>query len=127
MSNRDSNVVEIKNIIDEWASAVRNKDIGGATARHSDDIIMFDVPPPNKLQGIDAYKETWNLFFDNTPGGEGSFDISELEISAGKDVAFCSALIDVNGTTARLTVGLQKIDNQWLIMHEHHSYTVKPS
>lgn len=46
--------------------------------------------------------------------------------AAGDDVAFASCLIHCEGTSAgaldlRLTVGLRKIRDEWIVMHEHHS------
>jgi len=117
----------IHDLIQRWAKAVRDKNIDGILANHSADILMFDVPPPIQSQGIDAYKKTWELFFDwsrNDP----VFDIQEINISAGNQVAFVTALMRCAGKTAndsqldfRLTVGLRKIDDQWTVMHEHHS------
>jgi ketosteroid isomerase-like protein len=53
-----------------------------------------------------------------------------MKITAGKDVAFANALMRCVGTQQngsrsdlyfRLTVGLSKIDDEWVITHEHHS------
>jgi ketosteroid isomerase-like protein len=58
------------------------------------------------------------------------FDFTEMNITAGSDVAFVTALMRCAGTEAngerielefRLTIGLRKINGQWLIAHEHHS------
>ena len=58
------------------------------------------------------------------------FDILELNITAGADVAFGFATMkcadksnseDYEDLDFRLTTGLKKIDNQWTIIHEHHS------
>jgi hypothetical protein len=32
-------------------------------AHHERDIVMFDLPPPLQCRGIEAYKQTWDLFF----------------------------------------------------------------
>jgi ketosteroid isomerase-like protein len=40
-------------------------------ANHTDDIVMFDVPMPLQSKGMKEYKETWELFFDHSPGGPG--------------------------------------------------------
>jgi uncharacterized protein (TIGR02246 family) len=113
---------QIRALVENWAKAVREQDMAGVLARHTEDIVMFDVPPPVRSKGIAAYEKTWDLFFANSPGGEGAFDLSELEIQAGDTVAFCHALIDVVGSTARLTIGLRKVRGEWRIAHEHHSY-----
>jgi uncharacterized protein (TIGR02246 family) len=113
---------QIRTVIERWASAVRDKDIDGILAHHTDDILMFDVPPPVQWKGKEAYEKTWKLFFEYSAGGEGSFDLRELQVTAGDSVAFAHALLDVAGSAARLTVGLKKVDGEWLIAHEHHSY-----
>jgi ketosteroid isomerase-like protein len=46
-----------------------------------------------------AYKKTWDLFFEYSPGGEGSFDLVELKITAGETIAFCHALLRIGGET----------------------------
>jgi ketosteroid isomerase-like protein len=54
----------IRALIESWAAAVRARDLDGVLADHSNDIQMFDVPPPNEVRGIDAYRETWPPFFE---------------------------------------------------------------
>jgi ketosteroid isomerase-like protein len=119
----------ICNVIESWTAAVRRRDIGGILLNHSSDIVMFDVPPPFQAKGIEAYRKTWDLFFSwsNEPI---LFEISEMNITAGRDVAFvvaamrCAEPGDAGAQKEldfRLTVGLPKIDGQWTITHEHHS------
>jgi uncharacterized protein (TIGR02246 family) len=117
----------IRDLIEQWAKAVRNKNIDRILANHSPDILMFDVPPPIQSKGIDAYRKTWDLFFDWSRD-DPAFDIQEMNITAGNDVAFVTVLMRCAGKTEnesgldfRLTVGLRKIDDQWIVMHEHHS------
>lgn len=117
----------IRELIENWASAVRNKDIEGILAHHSPDILMFDVPPPLQSKGIEAYRKTWDLFFAWSPE-KPTFDIQAMNVTAGNDVAFVTALMRCAGKSEnqagldfRLTVGLRKIGDQWVITHEHHS------
>lgn len=132
MSEKQDNTkdeVVIRNLVENWASSVRTKDISGILRNHSSDILMFDVPPPLQSKGIEAYKRTWDTFFSWTHDPV-VFDISEMRITAGNDVAFVTAVMRCAGTEVngddieldfRLTIGLRKIDNQWIVMHEHHS------
>ena len=119
----------IRNVIQTWTAAVRRRDFAGILQNHSSDIVMFDVPPPFQSRGIEAYKETWDLFFswssDPIP-----FDITEMSITAGSEVAFVVATMrcaepgatgEPKSLDFRLTVGLRKIDGQWTVTHEHHS------
>jgi len=119
----------VRALIENWAQAVRAGDLPGILAHHSADMLMFDVPPPRVSRGLDAYRKTWDLFFawSDKPV---VFDIEEMHITAGSDVAFAAALMRCAGTGKdgerislgfRLTIGLRKIGNQWTIVHEHHS------
>ena len=50
----------VRTLITNWARAVHESDLGGVLAHHSEDIVMFDVPPPSSgVRGIAAYAETW--------------------------------------------------------------------
>jgi ketosteroid isomerase-like protein len=86
---------------------------------------MFDVPPPLQLRGIEEYKKTWDLFFKYHKQSQ-AFDIQELAITAGEDVAFAVAVVRCgsaapDGFPFRLTIGLRKTDGEWRVVHEHHS------
>jgi uncharacterized protein (TIGR02246 family) len=129
MHNPTQDTTAIRTLIESWTAAVRRKDIEAILRNHSSDIIMFDVPPPFQSHGIDAYRKTWDTFFswssDPIP-----FDITEMNITAGADVAFAVATMhcaepgpsgEQIGLDFRLTIGLRKIDGQWTITHEHHS------
>ena len=124
----------IRTLIVGWAKAVHQGDIEGVLADHSDDIVMFDVPPPSDgVRGIHAYRETWPPFFTWQKKGA-SFEIISLDVTAGQDVAFAFALLRC-GTQEelsrdpenrlRLTIGLRKESGRWLVTHEHHSFPHK--
>ncbi len=122
---RNSNEAKIRILVEDWAKAVRAKDMDGALANHADDIVMFDVPMPLQAIGIEEYRNTWELFFDNSPGGPGSFHVAELQITASDTVAFAHGLLRIGGSekpVGRLSIGLRKEDGEWCIAHEHHSY-----
>jgi uncharacterized protein (TIGR02246 family) len=114
----------IRTLVENWAKAVRAKDMDGALAHHTDDVVMFDVPMPLQARGTEAYKKTWELFFANNPGGPGSFDVTELEVTAGETVAYAHAILRIFDFRARLTIGMRKDNERWLVAHEHHSYPV---
>ena len=122
--NSSSNEDQIRLLVDNWAQAVRDGDMEAVLKRHMDNIVMFDVMPPLQFNGMKEYKETWELFFQYSPGGEGSFELVDLNITAGSEIAFGHALLKIGGSKipqCRLTLGFQKIDGAWFIAHEHHS------
>ena len=124
----------IRALIERWAGAVHDGDMDAVLADHADDIVMFDVPPPeNGVRGIDAYRETWPPFFSWQERGA-SFDIVSLDVTAGRDVAFAHALLrcgtpeelgDDPDHRLRLTIGLRKVGGRWVVAHEHHSFADK--
>jgi uncharacterized protein (TIGR02246 family) len=122
---------DIRALIERWTTAVHTGDLPTVLADHAPDIVMFDVPPPEQgVRGLDAYRETWPGFFAWQASGA-TFDIESLDVTAGADVAFAYGLLRC-GTPAeftknpehrlRLTVGLRKIDDRWVVTHEHHSF-----
>ena len=122
---------QIHSLIENWATAVHSGDLSGVLADHSDDIVMFDVPPPHDgVRGIDAYRETWPPFFEWQARGA-SFEIVSLDVTAGDEVAYAHALLRC-GTARelaerpesrlRLTLGLRKQEGRWVVAHEHHSF-----
>ena len=119
----------IRDVVESWTGAVRRRDFEGILQNHSSDIVMFDVPPPFQSRGIEAYRKTWDLFFSCAMDPI-VFDIDTMTITAGTDVAFVVATMRCTepgpggvrqGLNFRLTVGLRKIGNQWIVTHEHHS------
>ena len=122
---------EIRTLIESWAEAVHTGDLDTVLANHAEDIVMFDVPPPHDgVRGIAAYRDTWPGFFEWQATGA-LFEIVELDITAGTDVAFAWALLRCSTPEhlrqhpeqrLRLTIGLRREAGRWLVSHEHHSF-----
>jgi uncharacterized protein (TIGR02246 family) len=122
---------EIRSLIERWADAVHAGDLHRVLADHAGDIVMFDVPPPKQgVRGIDAYRDTWPPFFEWQRGGA-VFEIVELAVTTGVDVAYAHALLRCGtgeelasdpDNRLRLTIGLRKEGGRWVVAHEHHSF-----
>ena len=125
---------DIKALEDRFLAAVKAKDVNAIMACYIPDqtLIVFDAVPPRQYTGADAYKKDWQEFFTMFPGAM-DFTISDLEITAGGDVAYGhsiqhASLADKKGKktemTVRVTDGYKKVNGQWLIAHEHVSVPV---
>jgi ketosteroid isomerase-like protein len=112
--------MDIRALIERWASAVREENRAGILADHDPEMLMFDLPPPFLSRGLDAYMATWETFlsWSEKPG---AFDFHNVKITAGKEVAFATAIgrcagVDPNGKREdlefRLTMCLRKIDGR---------------
>ena len=131
-TTRTKDEVRIRDLIEGWAQAVHEGHLPQVLADHADDIVMFDVPPPEDgVRGLDEYTETWPPFFQWQASGA-LFEIVRLDVTAGEDVAFAHALLRC-GTPdelesaptrrLRLSIGLRKEGDRWVVGHEHHSFT----
>jgi ketosteroid isomerase-like protein len=79
-------------------------------------------------QNVLPIAETNGLFF-KCADRPATFNFTDVNVTAGGDVAFATAVghcTTVNdgrreSLEFRLTMGLRKIDGRWTIVHEHHS------
>jgi uncharacterized protein (TIGR02246 family) len=124
---------EIRQLIENWAAAVHEGDMDGVLRDHADDIVMFDVPPPDQgVRGIADYEASWPVFFKWQASGA-LFDIESLEVTSSDEVAYAFAILrcgkpqDLNANPERrlrISFGLRKQDGRWVVSHEHHSFPV---
>lgn len=120
---------QIRTLIDNWANAIRAKDVDGLMSHYTPDILVFDLAPPLQYAGIDAYRKNFEEWFSSFQGSIGC-EIRDLSINAGDDVAFGHSLNRISGERTsgeetdvwvRATVCYRKIDGEWRIAHEHAS------
>jgi uncharacterized protein (TIGR02246 family) len=117
---------EIRPMLDEWSDAIQKRDLERVLANHAEDVVLFDVPPPQQLRGLDAYRDSFAGFLPWL-GDSGVWELDELNVVAGADVAYAHCLVRCQGTgqadvlDVRVTFGLIRRADRWLITHEHHS------
>jgi ketosteroid isomerase-like protein len=118
---------QIRAVIDNWARAIRAKDIDGVLAHYAPHSVTFDLAPPLISTGADA--ESLLAWFSTWQGPIG-YDIRALSITAGDVAAFCHSLNRLSGTKTdgervdiwcRLTLCFQKVADEWRIAHQHES------
>ncbi|WP_152363854.1 YybH family protein [Microlunatus speluncae] len=132
MTQESTDEQAIRESIRSWAEAVHAGDLDATVAGRGDGIVMFDVPPPERgVRGMAEYREIWPAFFDWQRTGA-SFDPEEIEVVAGGDVAFAWALLRCGtpeeltrepGKRLRISFGLRREGDRWVVLHEHHSFT----
>lgn len=89
---------DIQALIERWARAVREEDRAGIGADHDSDMLMFDIPPPLLSRGLENHMATWESFL---PWSEKpvAFDFHDVEVTAGANVAFATAIGHVRVST----------------------------
>jgi PhnB protein len=116
----------IRKLLDDRAAAFRAKDAEGIVAKSTPDMIAYTLAPPLKteptLAGLKAWLKTWK--------GGLIYEIRDLNIDAGDEIAFATSLVRMGGEKTdgvkavlwqRVTTGFRKISGVWWIVHEHTS------
>jgi len=130
--NNTSDEVRIRHQIENFANAFCAKDVELMMSLFSSDMVSFDIIPPLHYVGSDVYRKVWQetfALFQNPI----DIEIESLKIKADERVAFSHSFLRLraiitNGQKIdrweRLTFCFQKIDDKWLIVHEHVSLPV---
>jgi ketosteroid isomerase-like protein len=133
-----SPVSAIRGLLDSQAAAICNRDIAAATANYAFDVLIFDVVGPlqqpkgnstvrNRLQ------EWMGTFSGDAPV---LFEITDPTIEASEDRGFSHSVNHVRALLGgggildmywRETLGWQKINGEWKIVHAHSSVPFNPS
>ena len=119
---------EIRTVVLARAAAVAAKDPHAMLAHNAPGIVEYTLAPPLRQPGSTVESvSAWLATFEETM----SLEVTDLEITAGGDVAFCTSLNCLTATPVgepesfslwhRVTLGLRKIDGRWLVAHEHES------
>ena len=90
MNTKSDDEAMLRRLINEWSAAARRRDYEGVLAHHAEDVLMFDVPPPFRSEGLKEYRKTWGLFF-STMADPPTFEFSDVRLTVGNDVAFATA------------------------------------
>ena len=118
---------QIRAVIQEWADALRNKEPTRTLSHYAPNLVHFSLAPPllstaSNPEGLNAWFATWQ--------GPIGYEIRNLSILVGDDVAFSHSLNRMHGTKTdgekadlwfRDTFGFQRIKGEWKIAHEHES------
>jgi ketosteroid isomerase-like protein len=123
---------DIRSLVADWVAAIQSRDLEGVLRQHDPEIVMFDVPPPNLgVRGLDDYRDSWGPFFDWLRSTDAIFELDELNVEAGSEVAFAYGILRCGtpndlainpDNRLRLTLGLRKVGDRWTVVHEHHSF-----
>lgn len=128
-SSRAIGEAEIRQLMDGWARAIRAKDVTGVMSYYAPDLLSFDLAPPLRYRGANAYRRSLEEWFPTFRGPVG-YEIRDLSITTDHDVAFCHSLNRISGARTsgedtdvwvRATVCFRRIGGTWLITHEHLS------
>jgi uncharacterized protein (TIGR02246 family) len=128
----DSTQAEVTALLDQQSEAMSTKDIDRLMSLYSADIVYFDTVPPLQFVGPAALRERFLQWFD---GWRGMFEmeIRDVRVVAHGSLAVAYRYSRARGTLkngqdaaswVRATSCCQRVDQRWLISHEHVSWPV---
>jgi PhnB protein len=125
---KDPGEAAIRAALDDWQEGLAEKQARRVLSHYGAEPALFTLAPPLRTEndddgsGLQDWFDTWS--------GKLSFEVRDLTIVAGSDVAFCHCLTRMSGTKVggqenaiwfRQTLGLRREDGAWKIVHEHQS------
>jgi uncharacterized protein (TIGR02246 family) len=119
---------QIRECLIQWTRALHAKDLGALTALYGPDTVAFDLMPPSQVD-FSHYRKNLERWLTGMSGPI-EYEIHDLRVTMSDDVAFSHNLSHVTGTRSngekadywvRVTVGFQKRNGQWLVIHDHVS------
>jgi uncharacterized protein (TIGR02246 family) len=130
--DRSTNEAAIRDLVDRLVKAVRAKDLDGVMSAYAPGLVAFDIVPPLQYVGAESYEKPWREVFELYESPL-QYEVRDLRIIAGDDVAFSHSLNRLTGTMKngrktdlwlRWSAGYRKIDGKWLIAHLQASVPV---
>ncbi|GGO09594.1 hypothetical protein GCM10010116_19350 [Microbispora rosea subsp. aerata] len=128
-ARREEDEAEIRRQIGRIVEGIRAKDLDALRRLYATDVVSFDVEPPLRHVGIDAKLKNWANVFAFFQ--EVAYEVRDLTLAAGDDVAFGHCFGRLSGTLpdgtatsgmwVRVTFGFRKIGGEWLIAHDQVS------
>lgn len=118
---------QIRELIDRRVRAISEKDVEAVLSQYAPGAVIFNLAPPLQTRGADG--EAIRQWFSGYQGAI-SYEVRDLNVAAGDDVAFCHYLYRSSGTATdgraidmwvRATLCLRKVEGRWVITHEHDS------
>ena len=128
-TQRATDEADIRQRIDKLAEAIRAMNLEGVMSIYTPDIVSFDIVPPLRHVGAETKRKNWVDAFAMYQHQLG-YEIRDLTITVGDDVAFAHSLNRISGTLKngkrtdfwlRSTTCFRKIDGNWLIAHDQVS------
>ena len=66
-ANQTRDEAEIRKLIAAWSRALEAKDLDGLVANYAPDVLLYDVKPPYKSEGVAAVRRVWEQCLRTSP------------------------------------------------------------
>ncbi|TDP93933.1 YybH family protein [Labedaea rhizosphaerae] len=120
---------QVRDVLARLVTGMRAGDVDGLIARFTPDVVQYSLAPP--LRQPEARDADRLAAWFGTFAGPVDYDLTDLEVFVGGDIAYAHGIARLTATPAgmtepftlwfRLTVGLRRDAEGWKVEHEHQS------
>ncbi|AWB86236.1 YybH family protein [Mycetocola zhujimingii] len=131
-----ANTNPVTAVLEAYRAAVAARDVSAFAAIYADDVHVFDSWEQWQYLGIEAWRAMATGWFNSLGDTSVRVEFTDLRTFVGDDVAFGHAdatfsAISPDGErlhsmTNRFSVGLERQNGAWRIVHEHTSLPIDP-
>ena len=129
-----SGITKVQDVLENYKSAVYEKDVEKFLSTYAEDVHIYDCWGNWESKGISLWRDNVKEWFNglNEDGYLLKVDFNDVSIQENTNIAFVHCAVTFaafkNNTedtqrkmTNRFTFGLKKVNDSWLITHEHSS------
>lgn len=132
MNNSSEREQEIRDVIEQWRSALEARDLDRMMTDYIPDVILYDAIPPYKSVGVTAIRQAWESCMPHLPDFKSVH--RDLTVTVTEDMAVVHGLHNFetaephpcSQSWIRITVCYRRIDGRWRVFHEHVSLPFNP-
>jgi len=124
----------VRQALDAYAAAVYVKDVDAFALIYADDVHVFDSWGQWEYAGLDAWRAMATAWFGSLGDERVQVTFTDVGSAVGDTAAVGHAAVTftavsppgerLRSTTNRMTVGLEKRNGTWKIVHEHTSLPI---
>lgn len=130
-------ISKVQDVLENYKSAVYEKDVDQFLSTYAADVHIYDCWGNWECKGISSWRENVVMWF-NSLSEDGNLlkvDINEVTIEENTSLAFVHCAVSfvayseqsgekLRQMTNRFTFGLKKVNESWVITHEHSSLPI---
>lgn len=122
--------------LEAYRAAVAARDVSAFAAIYADDVHVFDSWEQWQYSGIEAWRAMVTGWFGSLGDESVTVEFTDLRTFVGETVAFGHADATftafgpagdrLRSITNRFSIGLERQDGAWRVVHEHSSLPIDP-
>lgn len=127
---------QVRDFVEQFAAVIREGRLERIMSFYSGELVAFDMMPPIQFNSAAEYRQiAWKECFTDYFHFPVQYEYRDQEFEVVDDLAIMHALVHMSGRSKkgedieawlRTTLVIKRIDDEWLITHEHNSAPADP-